>query len=679
MPRLSALLILATLLYAAPAAASVLVETVEAIERGGCPERAPETTTLESALAAAHVARCWFAEGRNAAAAALTFDVDRAARDRDADLRVALDWFEELRARALLHTRRAGEAETALRDLIASPPGHETSRGVQARRSYYLALAVEAQGRSAEADDLYRTLLRQYPSSEYAGRVAPRLVDERWTPTRALEAGQRALDGRHYEAAEALFTLAACGAARCTPLEAVESGDATRAEAAYQLGWLLYRFRREYVARALPWLETVAGSRTPRAADAAHAYALAVDRQRRLAEGRRSWRSFAGQHGRDERADAADARVAWSLLEEMRYVDAADAWDAVARRAAGDDVGDARWWAGWAAYRAGNCARAIDAWSSLGTRAQLRYWRAVCAAEQGDTEAARAVWQAIRRDAPFDWYGLLSARRLGVPPVDASARVALAAAPRASDAALAAARAGLAAEARLLADRSGADDPDARYEIDADPMAWVRARAALGERETEVPTSRADAMAWQRAFPPFYRDAVSRFAGASGVPDALVWAIMQKESSYRTDALSRSDAMGLMQVIPQTALAIAARMEVTYADGELFEPRRAIRYGAWYLGALSETFGEQGPLVLAGYNAGPVATRAWMERGAGLPLDVFVEEIAFEQARDYVRRVTEILVGYTIAHGDETMLASPTLGGWLPETIEERWTGYVTF
>ena len=660
-----------------PARATPLVDAVRAIEAGQCPESL-SLTSLEAALVTAHGARCWVHSDRLAEGMRWIRAVDQS--PHGSAVRDGVDWFEEWAARAALHAGAFNEAERRFADLVARATGTRVSRGVDARLHYYLALTVEAQGRIEEANTRYDALVERWPSSGYASRVAPRLATRAWTPATALDAGHRALEGRHYEAAEALYTLAACGAPSCSPHQALTSADPTRIEAAYQLGWFLYRFRREHVERALPWLETVAATRNSRQADAAYAYSLAVQRMRRPAEERRAWDHFARRHPDHDEAGGVLSRRAWSLMEEHRFADARSEWERALRDG---ESAEARWWAGWSAFRDGDCANARQHWRRLSDAdagQRVRYWLAACDARDGRTRDAEAAWTAVHEAEPFSWYGLLAAQRLGLPTVAAQGRPDVRArAPRAPH--FAAARAGLLSEAAALHRDVGSPPLDSRgtLELRALPMDWVRWWNALEGLQHRVPQTAPELEAWQFAAPDFYADVVVEQAAANGLAAEVVWAIMQKESSYRRTAISVSDAMGLMQVIPQTALAIAARLGLPYSDGELFEPRTAVRYGAWYLGALHRSFGEQWPVTIAAYNAGPVAVRAWLERGDGLALDVFVEELPFEQARDYVKRVTAIAVQYAIAHGSTERLASRSLDGWLPDRVAYRWTAEVTF
>jgi soluble lytic murein transglycosylase-like protein len=264
----------------------------------------------------------------------------------------------------------------------------------------------------------------------------------------------------------------------------------------------------------------------------------------------------------------------------------------------------------------------------------------------------------------------------------AEARVVLQVAPLPPDVAVTVADMGLAEESRLLASRhppSGVDPDFYAMRVAASPSDWVGWRAQHASVLGRVPTTAEAARAFRLTVPVFFESSVRQSSSVNGIPEELIWSVMRKESDFRTNAVSGSDAMGLMQVIPQTALAIADRRGVAYVDGMLFEPHHAIEFGSWYLGALNDHFGNQLPLTIIAYNAGPLVVEDWLRRNGGMAHDEFVEEIPFDQARDYVRKVSEFMVEYIVSGGSDEVLNSATLGGLFPERIENRTNGVVDF
>jgi soluble lytic murein transglycosylase len=127
-----------------------------------------------------------------------------------------------------------------------------------------------------------------------------------------------------------------------------------------------------------------------------------------------------------------------------------------------------------------------------------------------------------------------------------------------------------------------------------------------------------------RRYDPLIGDA----AANEGVPPALVKAVIAAESAFRSDAVSRKGAQGLMQLMPDTAEQMGVENP--------FEPDQNVRGGTSYLRSMIERYGDLGR-ALAAYNAGPSA----VDRYGGIP--------PYRETRDYVDRV---LTYYRRYHGD---------------------------
>lgn len=105
------------------------------------------------------------------------------------------------------------------------------------------------------------------------------------------------------------------------------------------------------------------------------------------------------------------------------------------------------------------------------------------------------------------------------------------------------------------------------------------------------------------------------------IPEELVRAVILVESGFDPRAVSRTNACGLMQLMPGTA----ERMLVT----DIFDPRQNIFGGVRYLRVLANLFNGDIELTLAGYNAGENA----VIRHGGIP--------PYAETRDYVVKVME--------------------------------------
>lgn len=104
-------------------------------------------------------------------------------------------------------------------------------------------------------------------------------------------------------------------------------------------------------------------------------------------------------------------------------------------------------------------------------------------------------------------------------------------------------------------------------------------------------------------------EALLRGEQASGVDALLLMSVMEEESAYRIRARSRRGAIGLMQLRPATARAVADRHDIAWAGKEsLYEPRVNVRIGAAYLAELKSSM-ESWDLALTAYHRGPTAAR----------------------------------------------------------------------
>lgn len=141
--------------------------------------------------------------------------------------------------------------------------------------------------------------------------------------------------------------------------------------------------------------------------------------------------------------------------------------------------------------------------------------------------------------------------------------------------------------------------------------------------------------------PLIYATEVRQAYGDYALSPALLLALIRTESAYQPNIMSASNARGLMQILPATGSKIASALgEEDPGPLDLFAPKLNIRYGAWYLKALIDGFGDES-LALAGYNGGPYNIKSQILAKKGMPLDIFVEFLPFEQTVRYVKRITE--------------------------------------
>ena len=142
-----------------------------------------------------------------------------------------------------------------------------------------------------------------------------------------------------------------------------------------------------------------------------------------------------------------------------------------------------------------------------------------------------------------------------------------------------------------------------------------------------------------------------------GVNPYLIWALMTVESSYNPDSVSTAEALGLLQVIPRTGLKNAELLgDDDFGHYDLLDEDVAIRHGVFYFAQLVRKFRGQELFAMAGYNGGPHRVAEWIDMRGDMPMDEFVEEIPYDQAREYTKKVSRFLHMYLRIYENQNTL-----------------------
>jgi soluble lytic murein transglycosylase len=124
--------------------------------------------------------------------------------------------------------------------------------------------------------------------------------------------------------------------------------------------------------------------------------------------------------------------------------------------------------------------------------------------------------------------------------------------------------------------------------------------------------------------------------------------VIDEESKFRADAKSSAGAVGLMQLLPDTAKGIAIHTGGSkFVTSDLYNPEINVRYGAWYLHHLIQKYGDE-RLALAAYNAGQQNVDSWRAEG---------KDIQFPETRAYVDKVERLKGIYRRTYGQELGLS----------------------
>lgn len=157
--------------------------------------------------------------------------------------------------------------------------------------------------------------------------------------------------------------------------------------------------------------------------------------------------------------------------------------------------------------------------------------------------------------------------------------------------------------------------------------------------------------------------------GATGsIERALALALAKQESSFNAGAVSSSNALGLMQLLPTTARDVAGRLKVPFIESKLTrDPAYNVQLGSQYLAEMLQRFGGSYELALAAYNAGPNRVARWIEAGgdprtARIDMIDWIEMMPFRETRNYVQRVMEAVTVYRSRLSGPHQTVPPAVG-----------------
>ena len=352
-----------------------------------------------------------------------------------------------------------------------------------------------------------------------------------------------------------------------------------------------------------------------------------------------------------------------------------------------DDERAVLWRAGVAALRNGQNERALANLRGLMGRdpsgdlapAGL-YWLGV-AESQNDVAAGTRTLEAVARRFPYHYYGMRSRERLQQLPGDAGAsldattltfpQLALnqGTEERAEyRAAMVLARAGLVHDAAWYLRRLLADHRDrglallaARASADAGDYASVARILVnhfgqfLGQPAHGLPDD-----FWTLVYPRPFWDEVRRAGTTHAVDPLFLVSLMRQESRFDPDARSTVGAIGLFQIMTDTAEALAPRAGVADILGPgavdesvLAQPDVNAAIAATLTGDLLGLFDGAVAPVAASYNAGEERVAVWWATSRELTADFFVDSIPYSETRRFVREVLANRDAYERIYGDQ--------------------------
>ena len=163
---------------------------------------------------------------------------------------------------------------------------------------------------------------------------------------------------------------------------------------------------------------------------------------------------------------------------------------------------------------------------------------------------------------------------------------------------------------------------------------------------------------WTLVYPRPFWDTVLRSAGAHGVDPTLLVSLMRQESRFDPEARSIVGALGLLQVMPYTAEALAERAGVGHIlqpdgldEAALTDPAVNTAIAARLNADLLELFDGARAPVIASYNAGEERVAIWWEAARALRQDFFVDNIPYAETRRFAREVLANYAAYQRVYG----------------------------
>ncbi len=501
----------------------------------------------------------------------------------------------------------AGQADVELRKLPVTPQTQPPSLAERRTRADLLAKGKQF----SEAADEYRELLNQ---------VSP---GERPVIQMAMAEALRH-DGRNKEAKKALESIPTP-----TPDLSAERlfnlGEIARASDDDD-GFLRILEELRQSAPTSPWLEQALLS-------AGNIYLLRRDYDRAID----SYRELQERFPNGGRASYAHWKAAWLSLRQGRNAEAKKEFeDQIGLYPASPEVPAALYWRARLAEEDGEPAKARAYYQKLSERFRNYYY--------GDL--ARQQLKKLKSESDPVHYALLDR----VPAIDTAVKVTADTVPadnlRVQKARLLENGALLDFAVREL--RAAAEEdkgnwlaPEtARLYQDAgryDAAIEVLKRAAPNYFAVDL--SSLPRSYWEALFPkPYWLD-LKRFSSSNALDPYLVASLIRQESEFNPNAVSRKNAVGLMQLLPKVGKTVAKQQKLKrFSTTQLFTPGINLQLGTRYFRTMVDKFGAF-EYALAAYNAGSDRVQDWLGQGKYRDPQEFVESIPFTETREYVQAI----------------------------------------
>jgi soluble lytic murein transglycosylase len=329
------------------------------------------------------------------------------------------------------------------------------------------------------------------------------------------------------------------------------------------------------------------------------------------------------------------------------------------------------WALGWLEFKQEHFDKAAAAFERLskteetsGGKARASFWRAAALAKAGLDTAPDRAW--ITENDPLGYYHLLNFKeQQSALPAIVTARTDLAS--RKSE---------LQEDVDITIDwyismnelevgRSWVSS----LRLTSSPTQAASALARLGSHQTlfasiasMTPGERRQLLQTrpELLFPRPYEDLVNKAAKRFSIPPELIYSIMRQESAFDTMVRSPADAFGLMQILPSIAREVAKSQSLPFESySDLEKPEINIPIGAALLKQLLDKYQNNFVLAVAAYNANEKALSGWLSRRADNDTIRFIEDIPYDETRNYVKLVMRNFIFYQRLSKPDSSISFP--------------------
>ncbi|GIX42720.1 MAG: transglycosylase [Leptospiraceae bacterium] len=151
----------------------------------------------------------------------------------------------------------------------------------------------------------------------------------------------------------------------------------------------------------------------------------------------------------------------------------------------------------------------------------------------------------------------------------------------------------------------------------------------------------------KRLYPRPYREIVKKYEKEYNIHEDYIYALMRQESMFREDAISRSGAKGLMQIMPQTGKWLTSRLGIK--EYNLLHPEISIQLGSKFFSDLLRMYEQDFRWASVAYNGGPGNLRKWKKKYYHGDFNYFLEILPVKESRNYCRKTYQNFIHYKIS------------------------------